>query len=397
MHMMEAVGGASCVPTNRSQIERELEEQLASLEVALTTNLEASHRKAGAGQVVARMLEAALDASGDPVWATDSRGRCFVWNQAATRAWGWRREEVLGRTLRGLKSPLDPASAEASPDGESDDPRYVAAAPHVRVTRALRDQRGRRIATLGMARKVAPAPAPEADPRLQELETAARASQEMLAVASHELASPVAALRLLIGNTLRAAAHGRECPQWLAERVKMAEQQVDRLAHKLEVLLDVSRIRAGKLVLRTERFDLMALAREVVARQQEQALGQGCELTLHGPDSLPGTWDRVRMDQVLTNLLVNAIKFGKGAPVEVSLAQSDGFVRMEVRDRGRGISLADQRRIFQPFERGGPQDCAGLGLGLWIVREIVSAHQGAVTVSSVVGDGTRFTVVLPET
>jgi signal transduction histidine kinase len=103
------------------------------------------------------------------------------------------------------------------------------------------------------------------------------------------------------------------------------------------------------------------------------------------------------MDQVLTNLLVNAIKFGKGAPVEVSLARSDGFVRMEVRDRGRGISLADQRRIFQPFERGGAQDCAGVGLGLWIVREIVSAHQGAVTVSSVVSDGTRFTVVLPET
>jgi PAS domain S-box-containing protein len=396
MNMMEAVGGANCVPTNRSQIERELEEQLASLEVALTTNLEAGHRKAGAGRVVARMLEAALDASGDPVWATDSKGRCFVWNQAATRAWGWRREEVLGRTLRGLRSPVDPVSVEASPDGESEDPRFVAAAPHVRVTRALRDKTGRRIATLGMARRVAGAE-PAADPRMAELESAARASQEMLAVASHELASPVAALRLLIGNTLRAASHGRECPAWLGERVKMAEQQVDRLAHKLEVLLDVSRIRAGKLVLRPERFDLMGLAREVVARQQEPALSQGCELTLHGPETLEGTWDRVRMDQVLTNLLGNALKFGKGAPVEVSLARSDGFVRMEVRDRGRGISLADQRRIFQPFERGGPQDCAGLGLGLWIVREIVSAHQGAVTVSSVVSDGSRFTVVLPET
>jgi len=372
-----------------------LEEQLACLEVALTTNLDAAHRKVGGGKAVARMLEAALDASSDPIWATDSKGRCFVWNAAATRAWGWRREEVQGRTLRGLKSPVDPISAEASLDGaEGEDPRCVKAAPHLRVTRALRDKTGRRIATLGMARRLEAVV--EEDPRLTELAAAARASEAMLAVASHELASPVSALRLLIANTVRAAANGRECPAWLAERVRMAEQQVDRLARKLDVLMDVSRMRAGKLVLRPERFDLAELAREVVGRHQEQALSAGCELTWYGPAPLEGTWDRVRMDEVLTNLIGNALKFGRGAPIEVSFARSDGCVRLEVRDHGRGISPLDQRRIFEPFQRGEHQECAGLGLGLWIVREIVSAHHGAIGVSSVVGEGARFTVVLPE-
>lgn len=395
MQLIEAVGGVRCAPTDRSRIERELEEQLASLEVALTTNLEAGHRKQGAGKTLARMLEAALDCSSDPVWATDSKGRCFVWNAAATRAWGWRREEVLGRTLRGLRSPVDPLSAETSAEGtDAEDPRFVVAAPHVRVTRALRDRNGRRIATLGMARRLELGR--EEDPRLAELAAAARASDTMLAVASHELSSPVSALRLLIANTMRAAAGGRECPAWIGERVRMAEQQVDRLARKLDVLMDVSRIRAGKLLLQPERFDLAELAREVVGRHQEQALSAGCELTWHSPTPLEGIWDRVRMDQVLTNLIGNALKFGRGAPIDVSLARNDGFVRLEVRDHGRGISLLDQRRIFQPFQRGERQECAGLGLGLWIVREIVSAHQGAISVSSVVGEGSCFTVVLPE-
>jgi signal transduction histidine kinase len=102
------------------------------------------------------------------------------------------------------------------------------------------------------------------------------------------------------------------------------------------------------------------------------------------------------MDQVLTNLIGNALKFGKGAPVQVELDATDGFVRIEVQDQGRGIPLLDQKRIFEPYERADRQKTAGLGLGLWITKEIVSAHDGAISVSSVVGEGSCFTVVLPE-
>lgn len=397
MRAIEAMEGTVSVLTERSRVERELGEQLAALEAALSTHLELRKRKHSVGKI-ARMLESALDCSSDPTWATDAQGRCFLWNTAASRAWGWRREELLGQHLHSLVSAVAPVpndSCEASVDGFAAEPHAVDEGHYVRMTRTLRDAAGRSIATLGIARSVVEA-SPETDAELRELAATARASQAMLAVASHELASPVSALRVLIANTRRAAASGRECPEWLSDRVKMAEQQVERMAHKLDVLLDVSRIKAGKLVLQPEPFDLVELAQEIVGRHQEQALGVGCRLTLHSPTRLVGTWDRVRMDQVITNLIGNAIKFGRNAPVDVTIARSDGFVRLEVRDHGVGIPLIDQKRIFEPFERADRQRCAGLGLGLWIVREIVSAHQGAISLSSVVGDGTSFTVVLPE-
>jgi signal transduction histidine kinase len=156
----------------------------------------------------------------------------------------------------------------------------------------------------------------------------------------------------------------------------------------------VSRLQAGRFVLDPHRTDLVTLVQEVIGRHTEHAAAG--EIALAAPAELVGTWDHARLDQVVTNLLVNAIKYGRGNPVEVALAQRDGHAVLEVTDHGIGIPEEAHERIFQRFERAaGSSDHAGIGLGLWITREIVAASGGRIDVRSQPGQGSTFTVTLP--
>ena len=162
----------------------------------------------------------------------------------------------------------------------------------------------------------------------------------------------------------------------------------------MDQLLDVSRMSAGKLVLDLEPIDLAELAAEVVQRFAEEAGRVGTPLTLRAPAPVPVVADRQRMDQVLTNLLSNALKYAPGSPVEVQVDCVSGPC-FRVQDAGPGISPAEQARIFERFERGLlTHGHPGMGLGLWIVREIVQAHHGRVWVQSPPGGGATFEVSL---
>jgi signal transduction histidine kinase len=124
--------------------------------------------------------------------------------------------------------------------------------------------------------------------------------------------------------------------------------------------------------------------------------GAGCELSLKADGAIVGNWDRLRLEQVLTNLLANACKYGKGHPVEVWVEEVNGGARFGVIDHGIGIALEDQRRIFERFERAvAPRHYSGFGLGLWIARQVVDAHGGKIELTSAVGGGSRFIVELP--
>lgn len=226
---------------------------------------------------------------------------------------------------------------------------------------------------------------------------AIRARDEFLAIAGHELRTPLAALSLQLETVKLAFESGRidtERAKY-AGRVEKALGQVTRLGRLVEELLDVSRVAAGRLVLARVEHDLAELAREVVGRFSDVAAKAGCDLTAETTGAIVGNWDRERLDQVLTNLVGNALKYGRGKPVVVVCAERDDDAQIVVRDRGIGIAPEDQARIFDRFERvteGGP---SGLGLGLWIVREIVSAHDGMVKVKSALGAGTEIAVTLP--
>ncbi|BDG08763.1 sensor histidine kinase [Anaeromyxobacter paludicola] len=229
----------------------------------------------------------------------------------------------------------------------------------------------------------------------RDSQDAVRIRDEFLSVASHELKTPLSALRLNVQSLARGVARGVVDRTVLLDRVKSAERQTDRLARLIEKLLDISRITAGKLVLQLEELDLAAVTGEVVARALEETRGEvPIHCALEG--DLVATCDRLRLDQVVTNLVSNALKYGGGKPVDVRLRREGERARLTVRDHGIGIAPSDQERIFGRFERAVTgHHYGGLGLGLWIVRQIVDALDGKIAVESTPGGGSTFTVLLP--
>lgn len=235
---------------------------------------------------------------------------------------------------------------------------------------------------------------------LEEAERAVRARDVFLAIAAHELKTPLTPLRLDLEATQRALRERRAdrlTPERLGRRMDRIDEQVRRLERLVEQMLDIARISAGDLVLEREPMDLSRLAHEAIRRRLADAERLGSPITLDAPGPVEGRWDRARLEQAMFHLLDNALKYGGGAPIDVLVEARDGMARLLIKDRGIGVPLEAQERIFQRFERAAsPQHYAGLGLGLWVVREIVHALGGRVSVESAPGAGATFTVELPQ-
>jgi signal transduction histidine kinase len=226
---------------------------------------------------------------------------------------------------------------------------------------------------------------------------AAEVAERRLAFLAHELKSPITTIGLKLSALARKSTRAKEVDaSSFASALAMINRQFERLTVLVDSLLDLSRIQRGRLVLSKERIDLAALAKEVTERMAETALLAKCALRLEANQPVWGDWDRLRLEQVVTNLLSNAFKYAAGTPVQI-VVDSDGInARLSVSDRGIGIPEADRQRIFEPFERAtGLQQKPGLGLGLYLVQEIVRAHGGRVDVHSDAGRGSTFVVHLP--
>jgi signal transduction histidine kinase len=173
---------------------------------------------------------------------------------------------------------------------------------------------------------------------------------------------------------------------------------VGRMGRLVEDLLEISQIASGRLAIdiELEEIDLAALVREVAARFAPAAERAGSAVAVSGLDRCPGRWDRLRLEQVVIQLLSNALKYGAGHPVEVTLGADGGVAHLTVRDHGLGIDPAVREQIFQRFERAvSTRHYGGFGLGLWIAREVAEAHGGRIFVESEPGKGASFTLVLP--
>jgi signal transduction histidine kinase len=232
----------------------------------------------------------------------------------------------------------------------------------------------------------------------REAKEAVQVRDEFLSIASHELKTPLTPLRLKL-HSLRRSARGPEGAidaGMLRAHLDVAERQVARLSRLIDSLLDVSRIGAGKLELDWEDVDLAEVVREVVGRFEPQASKAGCLVTVSSPGPLIGRWDRLRLEQVVTNLLTNALKYGAGKPVELSVSAEAGHAVLLVQDQGIGIEPGNLARIFERFERAvSERHYGGLGLGLYITRTIVQALGGTVEARSTPGEGSTFIVTLP--
>src|SRR5215831_5017193 len=225
---------------------------------------------------------------------------------------------------------------------------------------------------------------------------------EFISIAGHELKTPLTPL-CLQRQMIHKIMQSRGLPESVKEQkleayLQMSERQIDALTKLVETLLDVSQIRLGRFSIKREtNVDLFNLVQEVVERHRPQwELAQSPVKVVLLGESPKGQWDKLRMEQAISNLLTNAIKYGRGKPIEMTISSGMPGARISVRDHGPGISQADQARIFNRFERAGSMDSfGGLGLGLYITRQIVTAHSGTIGIESEIGNGASFIIDLP--
>jgi len=344
------------------------------------------------------LTQAVADNAASCLFVVDPNGVPTYMNPAAVAVTGYRLDELSGRALHDVLHPL-------YPDGS----RFPVHACEVHRPRAsVREHECVFTRSDGTefpaSCSVMPLPTgavlefrdiTRQKQQHQQLVDAVTARDEFLAVASHELRTPLTALQLQLQTVTRGPLAAT-----LDDRVKArlgkAEVSLSRMVELVTELLDVAKMKSGRIELKRERIDVVVIVREVAQRLLPSLREAGSELTLELPEQLDGQWDRSRLDQVLTNLLSNAIKYGDGKPIEIRVAEDDGWMIVSVRDRGIGIAPEDHSRVFDRFERAvSERHYGGFGLGLWIVRRIINAMGGTIRVESALGQGSRFEVRLP--
>ena len=235
-----------------------------------------------------------------------------------------------------------------------------------------------------------------------ELHKAVRMRDDFLSVVAHELLTPLNTL--FLETQLRKLELDRNNPDLfqksgLAEMFGRDQQQIQSMVTLIDDMLDVSRIRHNRLTVRPRPAELSSLVKRAVGQVCSQASAAGIRVTVDAEQAIKGCWDEFRIQQVIINLLNNAIRYGEGKPVTISLVPVPEGACIEVRDQGKGIAICDQQRIFEQFEqfeRGEDSvSPSGFGLGLYISRQLVEAHGGTIRLVSAVGKGSVFTILLP--
>lgn len=237
----------------------------------------------------------------------------------------------------------------------------------------------------------------EAQRKLNRAEEAVMTRDRFLSMASHELKTPLTSLQLRLAfQTKKLAASPEGLSRSEQEKtLDFAMGGVRRLASMIDDMLDVSKIAAGRLQFRIERLNLARLVDEVLNRYRLDFERDGVPVEVKGPEQIWGHWDKVRIEQVVINLLTNALKYGEKKPIRVEVGRKGAFATIRVQDRGRGMSEEFQAQLFTRFSRETEGEIPGSGLGLWITSKIVQGHEGRISVESRIGEGSTFTVELP--
>ena len=368
-------------------------------------DLEISAPKSQAGMdSIISLLSAIVDSSDDAIVSKTLDGIITSWNPTAERMFGYTAAEAIGQSIR----LIIPHERQAEEDFVLNQIRRGEKVDHFETIRQTKDGRRRNISlTVSPIRNAAgviigaskiarditekKVTEREREAALQQLAEALATRDEFIAVAAHELRNPLNVLTLLWQIVDRIPSLSGTAERKLIDK---ARAQVARLSSLVDRLMDVTQIRAGTFDLYRENVELNAIIHEVVNRftMAESAPAVSLELEPH----IEGNWDRLRIDQVLTNLMSNAIKYGGQKPIMLSASIDDNHAVIAIRDTGIGIAPENLERIFERFERAHIRSSkTGLGMGLWITQQIVQAHGGTVFAQSELGKGSTFVVRLP--
>jgi PAS domain S-box-containing protein len=347
------------------------------------------------------LLSSIVTSSNDAIVSKTLDGIITSWNPAAEKMFGYTAAEAVGKSIR----MIIPADRQAEEDYILGQIRRGETVDHFETVRQTKDGRllnisltvspvrnggGLIVGASKIARDITEKKRIESEREaaLQQLRAALAGRDEFIAVAAHELRNPLNILSLMWRLLDRSSGAAGE------DIVKKSRAQLARLTSLIDRLLDVTRIRAGTFDLYREKVDLNRLIPEVTTRFASDQSAPPVSLQLE--PQIEGNWDRLRIDQVLTNLLSNAVKYGMGRPIMVRASVDGDQAVIAVQDEGSGIPAEKLKHIFERFERGEPRvHDDGLGLGLWITRQIVQAHEGTIAVHSEPDKGSTFIVRLP--
>jgi PAS domain S-box-containing protein len=344
-------------------------------------------------------LAAIVDSSDDAIIGKTLDGTIISWNAGAERIYGYRAEEVIGRPIS-ILVPADhpnelPAILERLGKGERID-HFQTVRVHkdgkrisVSVTISpVRDEKGRIVGASATARDISA--------QQEAINEAMRLREEFISIAAHELRTPLATVFARLQLAERRLSRPEVDLAAVLRDVVLVRQSAERLRALLDRLLDISRISSGRLALEKADTDIADLVRSVSSAFAETS-GHVIRVdSPQPPEATRASLDAVRMDEVITNLLDNALKYGGPSdPIDVDVRADGARVSFAVRDRGPGIAPDQRERIFQPFERGDTK-MPGVGLGLHVAREIVLLHGGRIAVEAPDDGGARFVVTLPK-
>jgi PAS domain S-box-containing protein len=381
---------------------RNLEYGEGSVRVAVVRDLSSLDAAAGERAENFSLLRATLDSTADGILVVDSTDHISLYNGRFIDLWRIKPEQLQGATdadvLRVVSDQIVDAQSFVArvqalykaPETESVD--SIELKDGRIIERYSRPQRiGDRI--IGRAWSFRDVTAQRRAE--QALELAVQMRDEFLGIASHELFTPITSLAVAVRGLAENEADATT--KDMRDRLfRNAERQVARLARLVQELLDVTRIDGGRMGLEIDDVELEDVVKDVLERFAPELQRDKIEATLKVVSPARGHWDRTRLEQVVTNLVGNAIKFGRGRPIRIMVSDQDGRGELAVSDEGIGIPIDQQALIFERFQRAvSSRHFAGLGLGLYITRQIVQAHGGTLRLESTPGAGSTFTVRLP--
>ncbi len=338
------------------------------------------------------------------IFMLDPQGRVQTWNSGAERIKGYRADEIIGQHISRFYLPEDRDSgrparllSDAKRLGRVEDENWRVRKDGTHfwadvVISAVRDAQGVLRGFSKVTRDLTDRKLAEEERlRLVQAGEAIRLRDEFLAVASHELKTPIAALQLHLEFMRRKTLDPK-----VLSTLERATRSTWRLTTLVETLLDVARLSTGRLELKLEPLSLSQTVNELLEQHQLSAMGAGCAVSARIEPGVTGAWDPLRVEQAITNLLTNAFKYAAGTTVGVALTSDGRDAVLEIADGGPGIPPEALSRIFDRFERAiSSGHYGGLGLGLYITREIVVAHGGSISARNLPGGGAAFTIRLP--